>query len=133
MSNRVLNLKKGDKCIVAVEKGSNMARYYNKIEFNNIDEWTYEGIVTISNKNYITVDFGKDICKFTVDDDYRQKYRSGGADYKLYKDKEEIYETFRKEELLSDLFGLSFNRPNKIKTLTLEQLERINSIIEENN
>ena len=52
--NRVLNLKKGDKCCVAVEKNSNVARYYN-MSMENIDEWTFSGEVTTVSKKYITV------------------------------------------------------------------------------
>lgn len=127
---RALNLKKGDKCIVAIERGSNASRYYD-MHLNNIDEWTFEGIVKSAGKKYITVEFKNDTRKFCIEDNYREQYRVGGADYCLYKNKEEVFNTIKRENLLNELFGSSFNRSARVKNLTLDQLERINAIIEE--
>ena len=127
--DRVLNLKKGDKCIVAIEKCSNASRYVD-MSLENIDNWTYEGTVVTVGRKYITVGFNGWEDKFTIDDDYRQKYTCGGADYKLYKDKQEVIDTIKRNILLYNLFGS--HRPAKINNLTLDQLKRINAIIEEN-
>ena len=76
-------VKKGDKVIVAIEKGSNEARRMD-MSVANIDNWTYEGTVISSGSKYITVEFNKDTLKFVVEDDYRNQWTRGGADYKLY-------------------------------------------------
>ena len=86
---RVLNLKKGDKCCVAIIKGSNASRYKD-MSLENIDNWTYEAEVTIINKKYITVKFGVNEEKFVIEDDYRNKYSCGGADWQLFNSKEEV-------------------------------------------
>lgn len=129
---RVLNLKKGDKCCVAIIKGSNASRYKD-MSLENIDNWTYEGEVTIISKKYITVKFGVNEEKFVIEDDYKNKWTYGGADWKLFNSKEEVINEEKKENLLYDLFGLKCNRKEKINNLTLNQLERIQAIIEGEN
>lgn len=67
--NRVLNFKKDDKCIVAIERGSNMSRHRD-MSLSNIDDWIAEGIVTIISKKYITVDCKFGNIKFVIDNCY---------------------------------------------------------------
>ena len=127
---RKLNIKKGDKVIIAIINGSNASRYRD-MSLENIDDWTKEVTVTIANKKYITVDYGN--MKFIVDEDYIQKVGCGGSDYKLYLSKQDVYNEIKRESMLNDLFGARFYRSNKVNNLTLNQLERINDIINENN
>ena len=130
---RVLNLKKGDKCCVAIIKGSNASRYEN-MSLENIDNWTYDGEVVAVSKKYITVKFNDNsVEKFVIEDDYRNKYSCGGADWQLFNSKEEVIYNEKRENLLYNLFGLKCNRSKKINNLTLNQLERIQAIIEEEN
>lgn len=130
--DRVLNFKKGGKCIVAIEPFSNASRGQN-MSLENIDKWTFEGEVITIGRKYITVKFRGYDCKFSIDDDYREKYECGGANYKLYENLQELIDEERKEDLLYNIFGLKCNRNKKVNNLTLNQLERINLIIEENN
>lgn len=129
---REIKFKKGDKCIVAIEPHSNAARGKD-ISLDNIDTWTYEGIIVIVGRKYITVNFKGIDSKFSIENDYKEKYEYGGANYKLYKNLQELKDEKRKENLLHQLFGPVYNRSNKVNNLTLDQLERINAIIEENN
>ena len=129
---RVLNLKKGDKCCVAIIKGSNASKYKD-MSLENIDNWTYEGEVISCGKKYITVKFGIKDEKFVIEDDYRNKYNCGGADWQLFESKQEVIDNEKREHLLYDLFGLKCNRKAIINNLSLDQLERIQDIIEEEN
>ena len=129
MENKKYNIKKGDKVCIAIIKGSNASRFID-LSLENIDNWTKEVIVTTVNKKYITVDYGK--MKFEVENNYLEKVTCGGSDYKLYLNKEEVYNETKRENILCDLFGYGFDRKEKLNKLTLEQLERINKIVEEN-
>ncbi|MEG2289552.1 MAG: hypothetical protein RSC24_06255 [Clostridium sp.] len=126
--NRKLNLKKGDKCIVATEKMSNVSRRLD-MGIRDIKNWTYEGEVISAGRKYITVKFGLKEEKFVVDDDYRQKWTCGGADYKLYQSIQEVYEEREIEELNMIIKGKfnMFGNPN----YSLDQLRRIKAILDE--
>ena len=130
---RILNLKKGDTCCVAIIKGSNASRYKN-MSLENIDNWTYDGEVVTVSKKYITVRFNDNSTeKFVIEDDYRNKYSYGGANWQLFNSKEEVIYNEKREHLLYVLFGLKHNRKKEINNLTLNQLERIQAIIKEEN
>lgn len=130
--DRVLNFKKGDKCIVAIQQHSNAARRVN-MNLSNINNWTYEGEVITVSKKYITVKFNYETAKFDVNNNYLKKVSYGSNDHKLYTSINEVYTERKKEQLISKIFGYnSITLPTKISNLTLEQLERIESIIEGN-
>lgn len=124
--SELFNFKKGDKVTVVIEPGSNESRRVN-MSLNNIENWTYPGEVVAVSKKYITVNFGVEgNTKFVVDDCYRNKYTSGGADYRLYPSFEYVYNKFKSIELR-----------NKIKTklddnseYNLETLEEIMQLLE---
>lgn len=124
---RKLQIKKGDKVIIAIIKDSNASRYIN-MELENIDSWTFEGNVITVSKKYITVETQKGQIKFDIDDDYREKYIRGGADYKLYLSKDEIYNEIESENLYDEILSKlpRFGKP----TLSLEALRAIKEIID---
>ena len=130
--DRILHFKKGDTCIVAIEPCSNASRRTD-MSINNIANWTYEGEVITVSKKYITVKFNYETAKFEVDNDYRKKVSCGSNDHKLYASIDEVYTERKKKELISAIFGYnSITLPEKISNLTLEQVERIETIINEN-
>lgn len=119
---RILNLKKGDKVVIAIEPTSNASRYVS-MAVSNIENWTFNGTVTTVSKKYITVDFGRSSgMKFVVDDDYRNKYTCGGADYKLYSSFEEVYEKFKSQELYDEIKSMMYSRKNNYSLETLEKV-----------
>ena len=120
--DRELNFKKGDKCIIAVEQGSNLARYFGNLTLDNIDEWTKEGEITSVGRKYITINNGK---KFDITNDCREKWDRGGANYKLYNNLQEVKNEYEAKRLSLKIF-------DKVNcNLTLDQLKRIEAIIEE--
>ena len=120
--DRKLNFKKGDKCIIAVEPGSNLARYFGNLTLDNIDEWTKEGEITSVGRKYITINNGK---KFDITNDYREKWDRGGGNYKLYKNLQEVKDEYETKRLSWKIF-------NKADcNLTLDQLKRIYAIMQE--
>lgn len=129
--DRKLNLKKGDKCIVAIEENSNASRGMD-MSLDNIDNWTYEGEVISSGSKYITVKFGRwnGIEKFVIEDNYRRKYDYGTADYELYISKEEIVEK-RELEDTYHWIKMKFDSYKNNGKYSLNQLKRIKSILEE--
>lgn len=127
--SRVLNLKKGDKCIVAREwTGRTVRDGYTRLD--NVEEWTWEVEVMTVSKQYITVDFRGTKEKFQIDFDYQQKVNRGGSDYKLYVTREEVLDRIKVNKL-HDKIKSKFDGYGNTK-YTLEQLERIMSIINEN-
>ena len=128
--DRVLNFKKGDKCIVAIEEHSNASRHKD-MSIDNINDWTYEGVVIASGKKYITVEFNNETSKFEVDNDYRKKVNYGSNDYKLFKDIQGVKDERELDSLIWSI-RMCFDRMNKSNTkLTLDQLRRISNIISE--
>ena len=121
-----MNIKVGDEVCRAVLRGSNASRHYN-LNISNIDEWTEIVKVAKVTKKYITLENGE---KYSVDDDYREKVTRGCPDYKLFLNKQECYDYYLKEALLSDIrsfFSYSNKRNNN---LSLLELKDINNIIE---
>jgi hypothetical protein len=129
--DRKLDLKVGQSVVIKVEEASNASRRVN-MSLANIDEWCFDGEVTKVGRKYITVKFkGYKEEQFVAEDDYRQKYTAGGADYKLYLTKQDVIDEKEANNLYSDIrtkFG-GFRNNNQF---TLDQLQRITNIINEN-
>lgn len=131
--DRKLELKVGQEVAIRIESGSNVSRYLKSMTLENIDEWCFSGEVIKSGRKYITVKFnGGRIEQFNTEDEYRNKYTYGGADYKLYLTKQDVIEEYKSEELYRDIKDKHFGGygGNRGK-FTLDQLERIISIINE--
>ncbi|MDK0983021.1 zinc ribbon domain-containing protein [Clostridium perfringens] len=128
--NRQLKFEKGDKCIVAIESGSNASRG-KRLALDNVEDWTKEVEIVSATKKYVKTK-GKDgyVQTFVVDDNYREKYKYGGADHKLYKSLEELKNEIESKELVSK-FSFLFDRFS-IPKLSIDKLRRINEIIENN-
>ena len=128
--NRKLDLKVGQKVTVKIEPMSNASRYVD-MSLENIDDWCFEGEVTKVTNKYITVKFKCDEEKFSVEDDYRQKTIYGGADYKLYLNRQEVIDEKEANDIYYfirykfDGYGCNNNK------FTLNQLRRIRDIIKE--
>lgn len=125
---RVLDFKKGDKCIVAIIQHSNASRHKD-MSLNNIDKWTYKGEVITIGRKYITVKFNGIIMKFDPTFDYSE-HSNYSADYKLYKDLQEVEDGELKENIVRKI-QTEFSGYGEYKgDLTLEQLKIINDIID---
>lgn len=126
--DRVLNLKKGDKCIVAREwTGRTVSYGFTRLD--NVEEWTWEVEVITVSKKYITVDFNGTKEKFDIDFDYQQKVSRGESDYKLYMTREEVLNRIKANQLHSSIKSKFEGCGNK--KYTLNQLERIMAILNE--
>lgn len=121
-----MNIKVGDEVCRAVLRGSNASRHYN-LNISNIDEWTEIVKVAKVTKKYITLENGEIYSK---ENDFREYITKGCSDYKLFLNKQECYDHYLKEALLSDIrsFFDYFNQRNK--NLSLSELKEINNIIE---
>lgn len=125
--DRKFNLTVGQEVVVRIEEMSNASRGLD-MSLENIDEWCFDGEVTKKGRKYITVKFGKwREEQFSVEDNYRNKYTIGGADYKLYLCKEEIL----KEIVADTLYDRIKSKFSGYKNseYTLEQLNKIKDII----
>lgn len=122
-----MSYKKGDKVIVAIEKMSNASRHRD-MSIKNIGEWTFEGEVIVSGKKYVTVEFGRGVEKFEVNNNYLQKYTYGGADYKLYHSLEDVKNEREKEEIYDYLRSEFSSWHNRY--LSLDTLRKIKDLIE---
>lgn len=101
---------------------SNAARY---ISDKSIPEnWIKEVTVTKVGRKYIEAGG----YKFNIEDDFRQVYTYGGADYELYLSKDEILYKINSEKLYREIRS-KFSRFDNNGKYTLEQLEAINEII----
>jgi hypothetical protein len=126
--DRKLNLEVGQKVAVVIEKMSNASRGLN-MTLDNIDKWCFDGEVTKVGRKYVTVKFNNYEDTFEVDNDYRQKYKRGGADYKLYLSKDEVINIEKADDLHYEIKSKFSGYGNT--EFTLDQLERIYSIIKE--
>lgn len=125
---RKLDLKKGDKVVLTIERGSNASRRVN-MSLENISEWTLTGEVITVGRKYITVKLNtswEQIEKFEVEFDYRQKVSCGSSDYKLYVSLEDIINERKAEKICDKLRSIfsSWNKPN-ISLSTLEKIEEM--------
>lgn len=131
--DRKLKLKVGQKVVVKIEEMSNAARNLGLegMTLDNIDKWCVNGEVTKIGRKYITVKFNKwNEEQFSIEDDYRQKYTLGGANYKLYLNKEEIINDFKANKIYVSIQYYFSSYKNS--RFTLDQLKRIKEIIDEN-
>lgn len=120
--SKLFNLKKGDKVVVAIEPSSNASRGVN-MSLSNINEWTYEGEVVTVSKKYITVKFlVSNSMKFVIEDNFRNKYVCGGADYILYPSLEDIYNKLKGEKLYITIKNKFSSYENKYDLKTLEKI-----------
>lgn len=123
-----LNLKVGQEVAIKVEEMSSIARRTD-MSIENIDNWCFAGTVTKVTKKYITVKFNIIEKQFTIEDDYREKYTRGLADYKLYESKQDVIDEYESKRLHS-MIRSKFSSFDDLD-LTLVQLKRIQAIIEE--
>lgn len=123
---KLLDLKKGDSIVVAIEPSSNASRWID-MSVSNINNWTFDGVVVSAGKKYITVEFKGLTMKFVVDDNYRNKYNCGGADYRLYPTKEDVYNRFKSQELYDKIKRKFSNYKN---AYDLETLSKIWNLLE---
>ena len=124
-------LQVGQKVVVKIEETSNASRGL-RMTLDNIDEWCFDGVITKIGRKYITVDFAKSAGvsfteQFNIEDEYRQKYSCGGADYKLYPHKEAVIKELKTNKLYSYIRNKFSSYSNT--EFTLEQLEKIYSIL----
>lgn len=127
--SRVLNLKKGDKCIVAREWTGRTVRD-GLTRLDNVERWTWEVEVITVSKKYITVNFGGVKEKFDIEFDYQRKVNYGESDYKLYMTRDEVLNRIKANQLHGKIKS-KFSEYGDTK-YTLDQLERIMAIINEN-
>jgi hypothetical protein len=126
--NRKLDLIKGQEVFIKIEKGSNAARRVD-LSLDNIDEWVFSGAVVSIGRKYVTVKFKSGIeDKFEIDNDYKQHYAYGGADYKLYTSIQDIKDEKEFEDLYNYIKNEFIGQPDSNK-YTLEKLKRIKEII----
>lgn len=112
---------------MAIEPLSNASRGVS-MNVNNIENWTFEGTVVTVSKKYITVSFARSSSmKFVVEDNYRNKYTYGGADYRLYSSFEEVYNVFKSQEVYDKIKSKLNKRKN---VYDLETLETILTLLE---
>jgi hypothetical protein len=134
LMDRKLDLKVGQKVAVKIEEHSNASRHVD-MNLDNIDKWCFDGEVTKIGKKYITVSFKggyNPVEQFIVDEDYSQKVKAGGSNYRLYSSKEEVIREYKSEKLYTSIRN-NFNDFDNNNKFSLEQLEKIMDIINKNN
>lgn len=130
--DRLADLQVGDK--VVVRYINDAIRYINIKDrgVDNIAEWTRKEPceVTKITKKYVTVKFSDTWEeKFDREFNYTQKVNRGSANYKLYRNLDEII-LEEKANSLYDKIKRYFNDWSRPTEMTLEKLEQINKIIE---
>lgn len=106
-------------------------KYIGDRRHGNIGE-IKEGIVKSVGSKYITISGGRwGEYKFEIDNDFRQYYTMGGADYALYLTKQQIEDENEMEEIVGLIKSCFPQYTNKQSKLSLDQLKRIKLIIEE--
>lgn len=133
--NRILKFKKGDKCIIA-DCGVNISRRkgYKNRTLKNIEVWTKEAVITSVGKKYIKAKEANSNFEkvFVIEDNYREKYTYGCADYILYESIESIKEEIEFENCI-DIIRTTFSGYGyNIDEIDLEKAKRIINIINEN-
>ena len=127
------DFKVGQDVYVKIVEGSNRARRMN--DKSNIDNWIEEKIVTKIGNKYITVANKDDkewgIEKFDITNNFNHYYTCGGQDYELYLSREDILKDIKSERLYREIKTRFSDWKNK-QRYTLEQLESINKIINNN-
>lgn len=118
--SRNLNLKKGDKVVVAFRKRSLITRVTSMdMSIENIDNWTYEGIVKSVGERFVVVTFNNRDLQFVIDYDYQEKHYN--SEFKLYLTKQEVIDEMLLEEYFEKIkmkFNYSFINKYNIRQLT---------------
>jgi hypothetical protein len=126
---RKLDLKKDQE--VVIRYMNDKIRYKKDTSIKTIDNWTCEGKILKIGRKYIEVDLGySEPVKFDMERDYVQNVRVGSPDYKIYLSKQEIIDEIKAEEIY-DTIRHDFDSWKNANKFTLDQLERIKSIINE--
>lgn len=125
--DRKLNLKKGDKCIMAMTSSNYMSRNI-QMSLDNVKAWTTEVEVVSVGRKYITVKEGRFEYKFDITNNYREKSEYS-PNYILYNDIQEIHDE-RESENINDYIRDKIGQYGKPR-ISLEQLRRIKDIIDE--
>ena len=128
------NLKVGQEVAIRIKDFCNARQRLRKqLTLENIEDWCFTGTVTKAGKKYITVEFqiGEMLHKaqFSVEDEYNEKEKAGGSDYKLYETKEDIIKEVQCKQLYNDISD-NFKKFDE-SAYTLDQLQRIMSILKE--
>ncbi|KGP81361.1 MULTISPECIES: beta barrel domain-containing protein [Paenibacillus] len=112
--------KTGDTAYLTL--GVNTSRYSNSKYV--------EGVVTKVGRKYVTVKIGYQEYQFDVTDELRQKTEYA-ADYYLYESLDDLLDKTKRSELAVRL-SVFFSSPSSLEMkLTLEQMQRIDAIINE--
>jgi hypothetical protein len=127
--DRKLNLSVNQKVVIRRINGS--IRYLEDKSIDNIDAWITVGIVEKITKKYVQVNMNGKVEKFDIELNYAQKVNRGESDYRLYESKEELINEVKSEDIYSGIRNYFYNKYNNDRDLTLDQLQRINAIIEE--
>lgn len=132
--NKELNFKAGQEVAVRIKDFSNAKMRLREVfTLENMDKWIFDGVVTKAGRKYITAEFyiGEILerIQFSVEDEYNEREKAGGSDYKLYESKEDIIQEFKIKKLYSDI-GDKFKNNNDV-TYSLDQLEKIMAILQE--
>jgi len=128
------NLKVGQEVAIRIKDFCNARQRLRKqLTLENIEDWCFAGTVTKAGKKYVTVEFqiGEMLHKaqFSVEDEYNEKEKAGGSDYKLYETKEDIIKEVQCKQLYNDISD-NFKKFDE-SAYTLDQLQRIMSILKE--
>lgn len=121
-----MKIKVGNKVCRSVLRGSNASRHY-ELNLSNMDEWTKIVKVAKVTKKYITLENGE---VYSIENDYREYVTKGCPDYKLFLNKQECYDYYLKEALLSDIRSFFDYSNQRNKNVSLLELKEINNIIE---
>lgn len=127
--DRKLNLDANQEVVIRRINGS--IRYLEDKSINNIDAWTIKGIVEKVTKKYVQVNMNGKVEKFDIELNYVQKVNRGEPDYRIYESREELINEVKSEEIFSGLRSYFYEKYHNDRDLTLDQLQRIKTIIEE--
>ena len=119
--------KVGDKVVMAIEEGSGASRRI-KISLKTKSDWIFPVEVIKVGRKYITVRKPSGIeFKFNINDEYREVYECGGADYRLYPTEDAVIEKFLANALHSKIRSAfsSYGETN----YSLTQLQEIAKIL----
>lgn len=132
---RKLNIKVGQEVAVRIKDFCNARQRLGKqLTLDNIEDWCFTGVVIKAGKKYITVEFkiGEILHKaqFSVEDNYNEKEKAGGADYKLYESKDDIIKELKSKSLYNEIKD-KFSNNFDMAAYSIDQLERIMRILNE--
>lgn len=121
-----MNLKVGQEVIVAIEPTSN-ASIRVDMSIDNIENWTYKGIIEKVGRKYVTVKISPHWSEqFIIGNKFIQKTESW-KEYRMFLTLEEIYNERKQKELFKDL--RSFFYSNNEDKISLDKLEKIMELV----